>query len=126
MHVQKFEDLIVWQKAKELNILIHTCMKHNNDFIFKNQIQRAALSVINNIAEGFDRQSTKEYKQFLHIAKGSCSEVRSMLLLGLEYKYFDVNQFTQAYNLSQEISKMLFKMIMLLTNKLNSPSTPGP
>ncbi len=120
MYIEKFEDLIVWQKAKKLNIIIHNCMIKVNDFGYKNQIERAPISIMNNIAEGFDKQTTKEYKQFLHIAKGSCSEVKSMLYLGLEYKYFNIEQFNEAYMLTEEISKILFKMINSLQQKLNN------
>jgi len=120
MYINKFEDLIVWQKSKELNILIHNCMINVNDFGYKNQIERASISIMNNKAEGFDRQTTKEYKQFLHISKGSCSEVKSMLYLGLEYKYFNIEQFNKAHELAEEIGKMLHKIIQSLEAKLNS------
>lgn len=77
MQVKYFEDLVVWQKAKELTISVYQELKDCRDFGYKDQIQRAAVSIMNNIAEGFERNS---YKQFLYIAKSSCGEVRSMVI----------------------------------------------
>lgn len=122
MNIKKFEDLIVWQKAKDLNIIIHNCMMHVSDYGYKNQIERASLSIMNNIAEDFDRQTTKEYKQFLHISMGSCSETKSMLYLGLEYKYFSAEQFNDSYALTEEINKMLHKIIQSLELKITNQS----
>ncbi len=62
-------------------------MENCNDFGFRNQLCRATISIMNNIAEGFERQTNKEFAQFLYISKGSCGKVRSMLYIGLERKY---------------------------------------
>ena len=79
MKIDRFEDIIAWQKAKSLTLNIYTLFAESKDFGFKDQIQRASVSVMNNIAEGFERKTNKEFKYFLFVAKGSCGEVRSMI-----------------------------------------------
>ena len=101
MKIEKFEDVIAWQKSKELTLK-------------RDQIHRAVVSIMNNIAEGFERRSNKEFKQFLYIAKGSCGEVRSMLYLALELRYITGQDFKENYNLSVEISKLLTGFIKAL------------
>jgi four helix bundle protein len=78
--IECFEDIIAWQKAKDVTSKIYAQFRLNRDYGFKDQIQRASVSVMNNIAEGFERKSNAEFRQFLYIAKGSCGEVRSMLI----------------------------------------------
>ncbi|MBU1160873.1 four helix bundle protein [Patescibacteria group bacterium] len=114
MKIEKFEDIIAWQKAKELTINIYQQCKGYKDFGFVNQIQRASVSIMNNIAEGFERRGDKELKHFLFIAKGSCAEVRSMLYLALYFNYINREQFNKYYNLSVEISKILSGFIKTL------------
>jgi len=93
MLIEKIEDIKVWQKAKELSVLIYKILKDINDYSFKNQIQRASVSIMNNIAEGFERKSKKELSHFLYIAKGSAGEVRSMLALAKELLYINEREF---------------------------------
>jgi four helix bundle protein len=107
MKIDKFEDIQAWQKARKLNIMLRVNFKNCKDFNFKNQLERALISIMNNIAEGFERKTNNELKYFLFVAKGSCGEVRSMLYLGLDLKYISRENFKIAYNLSVEISKML-------------------
>lgn len=114
MIIKSFEDIIAWKKAKELNLLIYKNFKNCRDFSFKDQIQRASVSIMNNIAEGFERQGNKEFKNFLFISKGSCAEVRSMLNLALELKYINEYEFKKAYDLTVEISKLLSGLIKTL------------
>jgi len=114
MKVERFEDIIAWQKAGELSLIIYKKFKDNNDFAFKNQIQRAVISIMNNIAEGFERKGNKEFKHFLFIAKGSCGEVRSMLYLALKLKYLSENESKKLHCLSLEISKLLSGFIKTL------------
>ncbi len=75
MTISKFEDIIAWRKAGQLTTEIYKKFSSNKDFGFRDQIQRASVSIMNNIAEGFERASNKELKYFLYIAKGSCGEV---------------------------------------------------
>jgi len=112
--ISRFEDIIAWQKAKVLTVEVYRLFSDSNDFGFKDQIQRASVSVMNNIAEGFERKSNKEFKYYLFIAKGSCGEVRSMLYLAKELKKISEKEFHFLYNLSQEISKILSGFIETL------------
>ncbi|MGB9883620.1 MAG: four helix bundle protein [Microgenomates group bacterium] len=114
MKIKKIEDIFVWNKAKELTIKIYKSIKSVRDFSFKDQIQRAAVSIMNNIAEGYERGGNKELKHFLFVAKGSCGELRSMLHLALELNYISKDEFNSLYNLSLEISKMLSGFIKTL------------
>lgn len=114
MKIEKFEDIIAWQKGKELTKSIYIIFKNCRDFSFKNQIERASVSIMNNIAEGFERRTNKELKNFLFIAKGSTGEVRSMLNLGLELKYITEEDFKNMNNLTLEISKILSGFIKTL------------
>lgn len=93
----------------------------NRDFGFRDQLQRASVSVMNNIAEGFERQTNKEFRQFLFVAKGSCAEVRSMLFLALDLSYLESEQFESLMADTVEISKMLTGLIRSLS-KQNQPN----
>lgn len=111
MKIERFEDILAWQKAKYLTEKIYELFAHNKDFGFRDQICRASVSVMNNIAEGFERHSNKEFKQFLFIAKGSCGEVRSMLYISHSLGYINKKQFEELSLLTTEISKMLSGLI---------------
>lgn len=89
MKIERFEDILSWQKAKELTLIVYSELSTCHYFGFKNQIQRASVSIMNNIAEEFKHKTNNEFKQFLFIAKGSCGEVRSMLYLANELNYVE-------------------------------------
>lgn len=110
----RFEDIIAWQKAINLTVTIYRIFKSNHDFGFRNQVQRASVSIMNNIAEGFERKGNKEFKNFLYIAKGSCAEVRSMLLLAVELKYITQTDFGSLLSQIEEIARMLSGLIKSL------------
>src|SRR3989338_3221229 len=114
MKIEKFEDIIGWQKAKNLTLDIYKQFKNCKDFSFRDQLQRAVISIMNNIAEGFERRGDKELKHFLFIAKGSCGEVRSMLYVGHELGYVARQDFERLYASSIEISKLLSGFIKTL------------
>lgn len=114
MKIDKFEEIIAWQKARELNILMYKTFVNCKDFSFKNQIERASVSIMNNIAEGFERQTNKELKNFLYISKGSCGEVRSMLSLALDLNYINNSSFEKLHGNCVEISKILSGFIKTL------------
>ena len=114
MKFERFEDIVGWQKAFELNQVIYTVFKNCKDFGFKNQIQRAAVSIMNNIAEGFERKTNNEFKQFLYIAKGSCGEVRSMIYLAKSLNYLSDDNASELLKKSTEISKILSGLIKTL------------
>lgn len=86
MKIERFEDILVWKKSKDLTVLIYKTFSETKDYSFKDQIQRASVSIMNNNAEGFERKSNNEFKYFLYISKGSSGEVRSMLQLAFELK----------------------------------------
>ena len=114
MVIKKFEEIISWQKARELNSIIYNHFKDSKDFSFRDQIQRASVSIMNNIAEGFERGGNKEFKNFLFISKGSCAEVRSMLYLALDLRYITKEQFAKTYQLTIDISNLLSGFIKTL------------
>jgi len=90
---KKFEDITAWQKARELTRLVYEITKNGNfskDFSLRDQIRRASVSIMSNIAEGFDRGGRKEFIQYLSIAKGSVGEVKSQLYTALDQKYIAV------------------------------------
>jgi four helix bundle protein len=99
---------MVWQKAKELSLAIYRLAGKGSfakDFGLRDQIQRAAVSVMSNIAEGFERYSRQEFKQFLSVARGSVAEVRSQLHLARELGYVSDDDFSALYTLCLEISR---------------------
>jgi four helix bundle protein len=69
MKIDQFEDIIAWQKSRDLTVTLYRIFKNNRDFVFKDQIQRASISIMNNIAEGFERVSDASFRRFLFIAK---------------------------------------------------------
>lgn len=116
MTIEKFEDIVAWQKAKTLTKQIYQDFGKCRDFGFKDQIQRASVSIMNNIAEGFERRGDKEFKRFLFIAKGSCGEVRSMLYLAFELQYLSKENTRKYYDASIEISRMISGLIKTLNS----------
>lgn len=116
MKIDKFEDIIAWQKAKLLTLDIYKSFKICKDYGFRDQIQRASVSILNNIAEVFERKSDVEFSRFLFIAKGSCGEVRSMLYLAYELGYSSKEDTRKYYDLSIEISKLISGFIKTLKN----------
>lgn len=114
MTFKRFEDILVWQKSLILAEKIYVIFGNIRDFGFRDQIQRSAVSVMNNIAEGYERKSNKEFRQFLYISKGSCGEVRSMLILAKNLKLSDKKTIEELLLLAEEISKMLSGLIKTL------------
>ena len=114
MKIERFEDIIAWQKALDLTVEIYNLFEKTNDFGFKDQIQRASVSIMNNIAEGFERMSNNEFRHFLYVAKGSCCEVRSMLILAKKLNKLPEEKADELKKISLEISKMLSGLIKTL------------
>lgn len=114
MKIQRFEDVIAWQRAKTLVIEIRKEFGNLRDLSFKDQIYRASISTTNNIAEGFDRATNKELGYFLHIARGSNAEVRSMLIVARELNYASEEKSLELIALSEEVSKLLSGFIRSL------------
>jgi len=108
--IQKFEDILAWQKARELTREIYTHAKVGalaKDFGLRDQIQRASVSIMGNVAEGFERGGDKEFIQFLSISKGSCGEVKSHLYVALDQQYLNSTQFNRLYNSADEVGRLL-------------------
>jgi len=117
MKIRTFEDLFVWQKAIVHTIEIYKRFQLVSDFGFKNQIQRASISISNNIAEGFERGSDRDFRRFLFIAQGSCSEVKSMIYIALKLNYISEDEFSTIYGQLNEIGKMLFGLMKTLNGQ---------
>ena len=110
MKVVRFEDLVAWQKGRVLTAEIYRVTNEGafaRDFGLRDQIRRAAVSVMSNIAEGFERQYSKEFRQFLSIAKGSCAEVRSQLYIALDNGYLTKETSEKLLALSEEVSRII-------------------
>jgi four helix bundle protein len=112
-----FEELEVWQKAMALVKAIYSLTnneKFNRDFSLTDQIRRASISVLSNIAEGFERGTNAEFIQFLYIAKGSCGEVRSQLYVAYELRYISKEDFHKCLEICKDISGQLSGFITYL------------
>ncbi len=114
MKIDRFEDIIAWKKAGKMTTQIYQLFRDCKDWAFRDQIQRASVSVMNNIAEGFERKTNNDFKWFLFIAKGSCGEVRSMIYLAKSLKYIDSETFKQLKADCTEISRMISGLIKTL------------
>lgn len=116
---KRFEDITAWQKARDLTKVVYEITKNGNfskDFGLRDQIRRAAVSIMSNIAEGFDRGGRKEFIQYLSIAKGSVGEVKSQLYAALDQKYIAEKVFNEAFPLAEEINRLIFSLIKYLGN----------
>src|SRR5215216_6140 len=110
MAVERFEDLVAWQKARVLTRAIYEVTRRGdfeNDYGLARQIQRAAVSVMSNIAEGFERHSSAEFHHFLYIAKSSCAEVRSQLYVAFDIGYLDEPEFRRLLDQAQEVARVI-------------------
>jgi four helix bundle protein len=108
--IECFEDIEAWQKAREMVRCVYEYSKLGEfakDYALKDQIRRACISIMSNIAEGFERDGDKEFMQFLSIAKGSCGEVRSHLYAALDQQYISAEQFKILSALAMETSRMI-------------------
>ena len=106
----KFEDLIAWQKARELTKAIYqvtTAGSFAKDFGLRDQIRRAAVSVMSNMAEGFERGGRAEFHQFLNIAKSSCAELRSHLYVALDVRHLQPSAFRQLMLQAEEVARII-------------------
>jgi len=109
--INRFEDLNTWKEGMRITSEIYKLFINCKDFGFRDQIRRAAVSIPSNIAEGYERQSNKEFIQYLFIAKGSSAELRTQLYLAKDFKYIDNKSATELIEQSRKISAMLTKLI---------------
>ncbi|HEX8735385.1 MAG TPA: four helix bundle protein [Pyrinomonadaceae bacterium] len=108
--IEKFEDVESWKLAREVTKMIYSATSNEGfgqDFALRNQIRRASVSILSNIAEGFERSGNKEFLQFLAIAKGSCGEVRAQLYVALDQNYIDKTEFEKLSNKLLETSRLI-------------------
>lgn len=107
MSMKSFEDPIAWQKAMDLNVIVDEALQEQKNWSFRDQLFRAALSVCNNVAEGYEMPTKAHRLKYLYIAKGSCNEVRSMLILAQRRDYFPAEKIDRMRSLQTEVSKLL-------------------
>ncbi|MFZ6015912.1 MAG: four helix bundle protein [Patescibacteria group bacterium] len=111
MGFKQFTEILAWQKARLLAKETYVTFSGIRDYGFRDQIQKAAVSVMNNIAEGYGRRGNKEFVYFLRIAKGSCLEVQSMLYLALDLNYIDTKRFNELMLISVHVLQLLNALI---------------
>jgi four helix bundle protein len=107
--IERFEDLIAWQKARALTAEIYRVTNQKDfgrDFALRDQIRRAAVSAMSNVAEGFERNRPAEFHQFLSVAKASCGEVRSQLYVAFDAGYLDLSTFEALRSQAEEVSRI--------------------
>ena len=124
MVIQKYDDLIVWQKAMDLVAEVYRLAKllpNEEIYALSSQMKRAAVSIPSNIAEGQERNTTKDFINHLYIAKGSKGELETQLLICVRLQYLMQPQIVTAQNLLTEIGKMLNILIQNLSAKLSTP-----
>ncbi len=117
--IETFEDLKVWQKARALAKEIYDLSNagsFSKDFALRDQINRAAGSVMDNIAEGFERGGNKEFSQFLSFSKGSCGEIRSQIIRAFDHGHINKDELIALKNKSIEISKQITGFMKYLKN----------
>lgn len=116
---QRFEDIEAWQKARELTKAIYALSNDGQfarDFGLRDQIRRASVSIMSNIAEGFGRGGNKEFMQFLSTAKGSASEVQAQLYVALDAGYINQDQFQKLYSETEATARMIAGLLRYLQN----------
>ena len=116
---QSFEEIEVWQKARQLTREVYKVSSKGafaKDFGLRDQMRRACVSIMSNIAEGYERGGTKEFLQYLSVAKGSAGEVRSQLYVASDQDYLTESVFEELSNRAKEISRMLTGLMSYLRN----------
>jgi len=119
-----FEDMHSWKKARILNNLIYIESNKNSfnkDYALRDQIRKSSISIMSNIAEGFERGTNREFKYFLNVAKGSAGEVRSQLYIAYDLGYISNELFTEFKELSSEISRLITGFMEYLQWKIDHP-----
>jgi len=117
MLIKRFEDIEAWREARKLAIAIYKITdsaKFGKDWGMKDQIQRASVSVMNNIAEGFDSDSKAEFRRFLGIARRSCSEIQSILYIAVDLAYIEEEEFNEFYEQAEKVRRMVTSFMKYL------------
>jgi four helix bundle protein len=124
MKIQRYEDLIAWQKARELTRRIYEVTRgagFERDFRLVDQIRSASVSVMSNLAEGFERGSTADFLRFVYIAKGSAAEVRSQLQVAVDVGYLSPAQFDRLKAEADELGNVLGGLRKSLESRREKP-----
>jgi four helix bundle protein len=115
--IERFEDIDAWKKSRELTAMIYQFSnepKFSRDFALRDQVRRACISVMSNIAEGFERGGDQEFHQFLSLAKASVGEVRSQLYVALDAGYLDQTMFQRSHDLTLDIGRLVAALMRYL------------
>src|SRR5690242_10112470 len=128
--IEKFEDFIAWQKARQLSRKIYQATNlpgFSRDFALKDQIRRSAISIMSNIAEGFERGRATEFHQFLSIAKASCAELRSQLYVAFDATHLNPSTFRRLILQAEEVARIIggLRKAVHKQRLLARVSTPG-
>lgn len=107
MHKHGFESSIAWQRAMDLNVAVDEALEGSRNFGFRDQLFRAALSICNNLAEGYEMPTTANQVRYLWVAKGSCNEVLSMLLMAQRRGYFAQERIEHMLGLQDEVGRLI-------------------
>jgi four helix bundle protein len=129
MTINRFEDLEAWQKARELARVVYQSTKDgqiSRDYGLRDQMRRAAVSIMANIAEGFSRKSNREFCQFLFIAKSSAAELQSHAYVALDQAYIEKSDFEKLYDGLDHTSRMISNLIKYLTAHPSPPTRKQP
>jgi len=124
--IERFEDIDGWKEARKLTRMVYAFTKRDparRDFRYCDQIRGAAVSVMNNIAEGFESQSNRTFIRYLYQAKGSAGEVRSLLYVALDQGYINQDEFHELYDQATTVSRLIAGFIGYLSSVLDKP--PG-
>ena len=118
--IKRFEDIEAWQRARELvREVYQMCAEGrlSRDFSLQGQLCRAAVSCMSNIAEGFSRNSDKDFAHFLDIAKGSALEIQSLLYVALDLNYVEKSEFERLYELADRVASLIGGLILYLRKR---------
>lgn len=121
--VERFEDMVAWQKARSLVGAVYRVTDEGSfakDFGLRDQIRRAAVSIMSNIAEGFDRASRPDFHRFVVIAKGSCAEVRSQLYIASDVGHINKDQLVKLLGQAEELARILGGLRLSLSQSKTS------
>ena len=120
--VKRFEDLIAWQKARTLTRMVYQATQQGaftRDFGLSGQMQRAAVSIMSNVAEGFERSRSGEFHQFLSMAKASCAELRSQLYVASDVGYVDQARFEELLRHAEEVGRIVGALRVSVARRRN-------
>jgi four helix bundle protein len=120
MKIENFKEIEAWKESRQLVKEIYSGFSNCRDFSFKDQIQRAGISIMSNIAEGFERNTNKEFINFLSIARGSCAEVESLLYAASDIAYIQDDLFNSLHGRISKVSGLLNGFISYLRNNIKN------